>query len=55
MIDPLAQAFPTPALRKVREERGTRRVAAASKVKSLSQPADQVLDDSVPRARGRDD
>src|ERR1700691_5903417 len=55
MIDPLAQAFPTPALRKVREERGTRRVAAASKVKSLSQPADRVLDDLLPRAGGRDD
>ena len=36
--DPLAQAFPAPALRKEREGRGTPCVAAASKVKTLGHP-----------------
>ena len=31
-------AFPTPALRKVREGRGTRRVADASAINSLDHP-----------------
>jgi hypothetical protein len=38
--DPLAQAFPAPALRKEREGRGTPCVAVASKVKSLGHPPD---------------
>ena len=38
MIDPLAQAFPTPALRKVREGRGTRCFADAGQIKSLGHP-----------------
>ena len=40
MIDPVAQAFPTPALRKVREGRGTRRVGDANEIKSLGHPPD---------------
>jgi len=36
--NPLAQAFPIPALRKEREERGTHCAADASKIKSLGHP-----------------
>jgi len=43
MIDPLAQAFPTPALRKVREGRGTRCFADAGQIKSLGHPPLEVL------------
>jgi hypothetical protein len=39
-IDPLAQAFPTPALRKVREGRGTRCMIDASEIKSLGHPSE---------------
>ncbi len=38
MIDSLAQALRIPALRKVREERGTHCVGDASEIKSLGHP-----------------
>jgi hypothetical protein len=39
VIDPLALAVPTPALRKVREGRGTRFVGDANEIKSLGHPS----------------
>ncbi len=39
VIDPVAQAVPTPALRKVREGRGTRFVGDANEIKRLGHPA----------------
>jgi hypothetical protein len=42
--EPLAQAFPTPALRKEREGRGTRCVGDAGEIKSLGHPPFRNLD-----------
>jgi hypothetical protein len=39
---PLAPAFPTPALRKEREGRGTHFVADASEIKSLGHPPRKI-------------
>jgi hypothetical protein len=40
VISPVVQAFPTPALRKEREGRGTHFAGDANEIKSLGHPAD---------------